>query len=198
MGLNNCYFGEADVDLHIRDSLRFHADVLRPTRKVVNLDGKALFDGSGRWELDMDADSVPLAFVNHWTASVLRNLDGHATGKVVVGGRKGLTYVLLRAAAQDASLTLPWTGARYTIKSDTIVMDTTAIIFPDVHLIDTEGHPVALKGSISHDQFRDFMLDLHVDANDALVFNKSGEGEMLQGKVYATGHVDVTGPDDGL
>ncbi len=198
MGLNNCYFGEADVDLHIRDSLRFHADVLRPTRKVVNLDGKALFDGSGRWELDMDADSVPLAFINHWTASVLRNLDGHATGKVVVGGRKGLTYVLLRAAAQDASLTLPWTGARYTIKSDTIVMDTTAIIFPDVHLIDTEGHPVALKGSISHDQFRDFMLDLHVDANDALVFNKSGEGEMLQGKVYATGHVDVTGPDDDL
>ena len=51
---------------------------------------------------------------------------------------------------------------------------------------------------IGHDQFRDFVLDLHVDANDALVFAKSGEGEMLQGKVYATGHVDVTGPDDDL
>lgn len=198
MGLNNCYFGEAEVDLHIKDSLRFHADVMRPTRKVVDLDGKALFDGSGRWELDMQADSVPLAFVNHWTANVLQRLDGNATGRVCVGGRKGLTYVLLRAAAQNASFTLPWTGARYTIASDTIVMDTTAFLFPDVHLSDAEGHPVSVNGSIGHDQFRDFVLDLHVDANDALVFAKSGEGEMLQGKVYATGHVDVTGPDDDL
>ena len=127
MGLNNTYFGDADVDLHIYDSLAFHADVYRPTRKVVNLDGKALFDGSGVWELNMDADSVPLAFINHWTTSVLRDLDGNATGKVIVGGRKGLTYVLLRAAAQNASLTLPWTGARYTIPEDTIVMDTMSI-----------------------------------------------------------------------
>ncbi len=198
MGLNNCYFGEADVALNIYDSLAFHADVYRPTRKVVNLDGKALFDGSGRWELDMDADSVPLAFINHWTSSVLRDLDGNATGKVIVGGRKGLTYVLLNAAAQDASLTLPWTGARYTIPHDTIVMDTTSIEFPHVHLQDAEGNPVEVYGAIYHDQFKDFKLDLHVDAHEALVFDSEKKGEMLQGHVYANGHVDVTGTEQDL
>ena len=198
MGLNNCYFGDAEVNLNIRDSLAFHADVYRPTRKVVNLDGKALFDGSGRWELDMDADSVPLAFVNHWTSGVLRDLDGNATGKVVVGGYKGLTYVLLRAAAQNASLTLPWTGARYTIPEDTIVMDTTSILFPHVRLHDTEGNLVEIDGGIYHDQFKDFNLDLHVDAHEALVFDSEEKGQMLQGHVYANGHVDVTGPDNNL
>ena len=198
MGLNNCYFGEAEVDLNIYDSLAFHADVYRPTRKVVNLDGKALFDGSGRWELDMTTDSVPLAFINHWTSSVLRDLDGNATGKVVVGGRKGLTYVLLRAAAQNASLTLPWTGARYTIPEDTIIMDTTSIEFPHVRLHDKEGNLVEIDGGIYHDQFRDFQLDLHVDAHEALVFDSEKKGEMLQGHVYANGHVDVTGPDNNL
>ena len=198
MGLNNCYFGDAEVALQIYDSLAFHADVYRPTRKVVNLDGKALFDGTGRWELDMDADSVPLAFVNHWTSTVLRDLDGNATGKVVVGGRKGLTYVLLRAAAQDASLTLPWTGARYTIPSDTIIMDTTSIQFPHVHLHDAEGNLVEIDGAIYHDQFKDFNLDLHVDAHNALVFDSEEPGQMLQGHVYADGHVDVTGPENDL
>ena len=198
MGLNNCYFGDAEVDLHIKDSLAFHADVYRPTRKVVNLDGKALFDHSGVWKLDMDADSVPLAFINHWTASVLRDLDGHATGKVIVGGRKGLTYVLLRAEAQDAHLTLPWTGARYTIAHDTIVMDTTAILFPDVHLTDAEGNAVEVTGGVYHNQFRDFALDLHVDAHEAIVFDNDKKGEMLQGKVYANGHVDVTGDENDI
>ena len=198
MGLNNCYFGDADVDLHIKDSLAFHADVYRPTRKVVNLDGKALFDHSGTWELNMDADSVPLAFVNHWTATVLRDLDGHATGKVIVGGRKGMTYVLLRAEAQDAHLTLPWTGARYTIARDTIVMDTTAILFPNVHLTDAEGNAVEVTGGVYHDQFRDFALDLHVDAHEAIVFDNDTKGEMLQGKVYANGHVDVVGDENDI
>lgn len=207
MGLNNCYFGEAEVDLHIKDSLAFHANVYRPitndqspisNRTVVDLYGKAFFDGSGVWELDMTTDSVPLAFINHWTSSVLHDLDGNGTGRVVVGGRKGLVYVLLNCAAQNASLTLPWTGARYTIAEDTIVMDTTAIIFPNVHLTDVEGNPIEVYGRINHDQFKTFDLDLHVDAHDALVFDNNKKGEMIQGSVYATGHVDVTGSDDDI
>ena len=198
ISLNNCWLGNAEVDLHITDSLAFHADVYRPDRKVVDLNGKALFNGRGVWELDMMADSVPLAFVNHWTSSVLTDLDGHGTGHVVVGGRKGVTYVLLRCAAQNASLTLPWTGARYTIAEDTIIMDTTAILFPNVHLTDVEGNQVEVNGGVYHDQFRDFTLDLHVDAHDALVFDNNKKGEMLQGSVYATGHVDVTGNEDDI
>ena len=201
MGLNNCLFGDAEVDLHIADSLAFHADVFKPhmPKKVrVDLDGKALFDGSGVWELDMQTDSVPLEFINHWTDAVLTDLDGYGTGRVVVGGRKGLVYVLLKQQAQDAHLTLPWTGARYTVKADSILMDTTSIIFPHVHLTDAEGNPVFLKGAIHHDQFHDFVLDLHADATDALVFASDEPGEMLRGSVYATGHVDVTGHESDI
>ena len=197
MGLNNCWFGDAEVDLHIKDSLAFHADVHRGSKTVVDLNGKTLFD-TKRWELDMQAHDVPLAFVNHWTSSVLQNLDGTATGHVVVGGWKGMTYVLLRAAAKNASLTLPWTGARYTIAHDTIVMDTTSIEFPQVHLTDQEGNKVDLDGAIYHNQFRNFALDLHVNAHNALIFDKEKRGEMLQGHVYAKGTVDVTGDENDL
>ena len=201
MGLNNCLFGEAEVDLHVADSLAFHADVFKPHlpgQKRVALDGKALFDGSGKWVLDMTTDSVPLAFVNHWTNTVLTDLDGYGSGKVVVGGEKGKVYVLIREQAHDAHLTLPWTGARYTIPSDSIIMDSTAIVFPDVHLTDAEGHPVRVRGDIQHDQFHDFVLGLHVDCTDALVFDSNKQGEMLRGKVYATGHVDVTGHESNI
>ena len=199
MGLNNVYFGDAEVDLHITDSLAFHADVYdQPDHKLVDLEGKALFNGIGTWNLDMQANAVPLSFVNHWTSAVLTDLDGTATGKVVVGGYKGYTHVLVRAAAKNASLTLPWTGARYTIPHDTIVLDTTTIRFPNVHLVDEEGNKVDLDGAIYHEQFRNFALDLHVDAHKALVFDKEASGEMLRGHVYADGHVDVVGEDKDL
>ena len=203
MGLNNCYFGEAEVDLHVTDSLFFHADVHRALpkereRNVVELDGKALLDKRGTWELVMQTDSVPLDFVNHWTNVVLHNLTGHATGQVIVGGYKEYVYVLLNAAAQNASFTLPWTGARYTVPHDTIVMDTTAILFPNVHAFDAEGNAVEVDGGIYHDQFRTFSLDLHVDAHDALVFDQDTPGEMIRGHVYASGSVEVFGPDMDL
>lgn len=209
MGLNDCYFGDAEVDLHIYPErqlinttlpaqLQFHADVNRPTRRVVGLDGEAFFDGSGRWKLDMQTDSVPLDFVNHWTSNVLHDLDGYASGQVVVGGEAGGVYVLVNAEAQNASFVLPWTGARYYIDSDTIVLDTTMIRFPQVHARDAEGHMVLVNGGIHHNQFRDFVLDLHVDTYNALVFNTNKQGEMLQGKVYANGHVDVTGHEDDI
>ena len=209
MGLNNCYFGEAEVDLHIFPTrtvndvslppqLQFHADVNRPTRRVVALDGEAIFDGSGRWKLDMITDSVPLDFINHWTSAVLDDLAGYGTGKVIVGGYADKVYVLIDQKAQEASFALPWTGVRYFIKEDIIRMDTTAILFPNVHLTDADGHPVVVNGGVYHDQFHDFNLDIHVDAYDALVFGQEKPGEMLQGKVYANGHVDVTGPDNDI
>ncbi len=201
MGLNNCLFGDAEVDLHVSDTLGFHADVYKPHLPevvMVALDGKAMFDKAGTWQLDMKTDSVPLNFVNHWTSEVLKDLDGHATGTVRVGGQNAKVYVLVNAEAQDAHLTLPWTGARYTIKADTIVLDSMAIKFPHVHLTDVEGHPVDLHGQITHDQFRDFHLDLHVNAREALVFDQDKPGEMLRGHVYATGRVDVTGPEDDI
>lgn len=200
MGLNDCLFGDAEVDLHITDTLGFHADVYRPVsrRKVVDLDGKAMLDAAGTWCLDMTTDSVPLEFINHWTSAVLHDLDGSGTGKVVVGGSVGQVYVLVKAEAKNASLTLPWTGARYTIPADTIILDTTAIIFPNVHLVDAEKNPVEVNGRITHTQFYNFNLDLHVDAHDALVFDNNRPGDMIQGHVYASGHVDVTGPDQNI
>ena len=77
-------------------------------------------------------------------------------------------------------------------------MDTTAILFPNVHLTDVEGNKVEVNGGVYHDQFKDFTLDLHVDAHYALVFDNNKKGEMLQGSVYATGHVDVTGNEDDI
>ena len=209
MGLNNCWFGDAEVDLYIYPSrkimekvlppqLQFHAEVDRPERHVVSLDGNAIFDGSGKWELDMDVDSVPLDFINHWTYTVLKDLDGHGSGRVVVGGRKGFVYVLLQTVAHNASLTLPWTDARYTIARDSILMDTTAILFPNVHLTDAYGNPVVVNGGVHHRQFKNFRLDIHVDAKDALVYNMNNQGDMLQGTVFATGHVDVTGGEQNI
>ncbi len=201
MGLNNCRFGDADVDLFIRDTLAFHADVYEPAthQTIVDLNGAALLDPMGTWRLDMQTRSVPLAFVNHWTSSVLYDLDGTATGHVVVGGDKKVgVYVLVRANAEEAGLTLPWTGVRYTIPSDTIVLDSTSIRFPEVHLTDEEGNPVMVNGEIRHTQFHDFVLNLHVDAMNALVYDKNASGEMIQGHVYASGKVDVTGSDDNI
>jgi len=150
------------------------------------------------WEIDIAADSVPLNLVTFWTGGILDDVQGTGYGNVHVFGRKMKTWVTTSVLAQDASFVLPFTGARYYF-TDTIALDTSAINFDHLVLHDAQQHTATLSGAITHELFQDFNLDLHVDCDRVLALDLPYDPQSLYyGRVYATGHVDVTGSDKDL
>ncbi len=171
-------------------------------KPTVHVDG-LVGDAYGHWRLDIYPDSVELGFVNHWVSSFLSDISGRATGYCKVwgyngkqpGGVKGV-WVEVKAKACEAGLTIPFTGGRYFI-NDSVLMDSTSILFPRLTARDKEGNPVEVYGEVHHDgSFKSLTYDVHAEPKRAIVLDLLMNGEDLySGKVYGNGVARVWGDD---
>ena len=151
------------------------------------------------FKIDIKTDSMPISFVEHWTHAFLQDYTGTVSGDVSVIGKKRKTWVLSHAKPNQASFVVPFTGCRYFV-NDTIVMDSTSIHFPHLTLYDEEDNKLAFDGTLTHNEyFRDFTLDLHAQCNHTLALHlPHAYGQLMEGKVYATGSVDIVGTDNDI
>jgi len=161
-----------------------------------------LADVSGRvvaaskyWELFIDANGMPLDFINFWTSGIVEQISGKAYGRVHLFGRNMLTWVTTRAFAENAALTVPYTGARYFF-SDSVFLDTCYIDFPSIHLSDGQGHHGVFSGRLNHTNFKHFNYQFNAKCNQLLALDLPASSKsMYYGKAYATGNVDISGND---
>lgn len=177
------------------------AKAVRPGRHTVHLDGEVC-NTDARWGLKIYPDSVDISFVSYWVGSFLSELQGRASGEVFVRGAKrapaadgSYTTVTLACLPHNASFVLPFTGARYFV-SDSIRLDSAAIVFNDMTLHDVEGNPVEFRGAVRHDgSFSNMDIDLTATPRRAIVLDlPEGSGEFY-GRVFANGVATVRGSD---
>lgn len=170
-------------------------DLTENRRTVAHVDG-LVRPKEPYWELNIHTDSANIAMVNHWTTGIVDQLEGRAFGDIHIFGRKMKTWVTLKAMAKDASLVVPYTGVRYHL-SDSIILDTTYISFPNVRIWDDEGHTGVVNGRLDHTLFKDMKYHIGINLNDMMALNLPYSSQSLfYGKAYATGHVDINGSDN--
>lgn len=179
-------------------SIIIEGNVDKGEHRVAHVDGLAE-PAKGRFLIDIFPDSIPIGFINHWTKDFLDNIDGTASGRVTVSGEGKKVWVITAVQAHDAQLTIPYNGCTYHF-SDSVYMDSTSIIFPDITLTDDEGNPLYFNGRISHDEyFRNFKLDLAGHCRHTLAFDfPAKSGQFMAGHVYADGDFFLEGPDYDL
>lgn len=149
------------------------------------------------WELFIHTDSTDMALLNFWTSSFLHEVEGRAFGDIHVFGGRMKTYVTGDLYAQNAALTVPFTGARYFF-SDSVHLDTASISFPSVHLRDAYGHTGRLHGAVFHDRFRSFSYAFDASFRNLMAINRPySSQESFYGQAFATGDLHLAGDDKG-
>jgi len=199
------WMDSASINSHVLGDVHATADWDRQTKQVMlyadvveNKDTVALLDGTvqgDKWHLNIHPDSVSLGFINGWTQEFLDNLQGRAWGEVQVFGQKKETHVLVKAFA-DASVGIGYIGTRYSVH-DSVFMDTTAIIFRDIHLKDDKQRELLFNGEVSHNgNFKDWKYRLKVHTDKAHVMSlPASKGQMFWGNVFASGDVYINGDE---
>lgn len=199
-GLNGYPIGDAVGKLTLDESnynILIDADVTEGEKKVAHMDGLVETMGEKKWGLDIYPDSISVAFINHWTSGFITDIAGRAFGEVHVFGQEKCTWVTAKAYADNVGLTIPFTGCRYYV-SDSVFLDSTAVIFPAMTLHDEERNELYLDGRLEHNEyFEDFKFNIFAQPKNALVFNLPyKQGEMLSGKTYASGEVRIEGDEE--
>ncbi|MCQ2311027.1 MAG: translocation/assembly module TamB [Paludibacteraceae bacterium] len=163
--------------------------------RIAGLTGQVVTSKPVYWELFIDANGAPLSFINRWTQGIIDGIDGRGYGHIHLFGSNLQTWVTARAFAKDATLTIPYTGCRYFF-SDSVILDTTYVSFPAIHLRDAEGHQGVVSGMLTHTQFENIQYHIGLKCRDLMAIDlQSDPQRMYYGRAYATGMVDIQGDE---
>lgn len=197
-GLNGTYLGDltaqAYLDRKEKTIIIEGAAVDSLEHTVAEVQGKVI-PAKKWWGLDIHCDSVDIGLIDFWTHDFFTHPQGRAFGDLQVFGQEHQTWVTAAIYGKDAQLTVPQLGSTFYF-SDSVFMDSTSILLPDIEVRDAEGNKGIFSGTITHTNFLNFNYNLNAQVNNMLALNLPYDPQALfYGKVYGTGNVNISGDD---
>ncbi len=143
--------------------------------------------------LDAEASHQDLQFLKLFLSGVFSELTGTFGGKMHLEGRLNAPRWYGKLGLEDAHLTVRPTKATY-IVTDTLEFDNNKILFKNILGHDTESGTAQLDGQVWHRNFKEFFIDLRINADNVIGLNtRSSDSPLWYGKTYASGIINISG-----
>jgi len=157
------------------------------------------YDPSARnLELLATVDDMPLDILNLFLKSFASEVDGMGSGSVEINSNKGVMSLYGSVMAEQASMTVDYLQSNFRF-SDSIRFDNNKLLFSNIQLRDNKDNRAVIDGYISHRSFKDFIIDLRIDADNTLVLDtRQKDNSLFYGTAYASGVITITGPSKDL
>ncbi|MDD5150188.1 MAG: translocation/assembly module TamB [Flavobacterium sp.] len=168
------------------------------------------FNASGNFEivnketildLKLELDKFNLGILSSLGGDVLSKIRGFTSGSATISGNLKKPEINGRLYVDKAGMTIPYLNVDYELSDRTIVdLTDEKFIFRNNTLTDTKYSTKGiLNGSISHNVFSDWKLDLTISSKRLLVLDtKDHEDAAYYGIAFINGNATIKGPTDGL
>jgi hypothetical protein len=159
------------------------------------IDNKTILD------LNLKLDKFNLGILSSLGGDVLSNIRGFASGNASIAGNLKKPEINGRLYVEDAGMTIPYLNVDYTLSNRTIVdLTDEKFLFRNDVLTDTKyGTKGTLNGSIEHNNFSDWKLDLAISSKRLLVLDtQDHEDAAYYGTAFIDGRANIKGPTNGL
>ncbi len=181
------------------DTISLAAQLQLGAVKTLDMKGYYQPDSLGSINFDIDFDQFRLAALNPLLSGTVENLRGYVNGGIQVSGNTGSPKVEGELDLPKVAFTVSFLQTDYNLTgSPKVKILPDRISFPDLVLRDSEyGTEGKVSGTVRHKNFRDFMLDLRVDAKELLALNtEASSNNAYYGKAFVSGVITVKGPAD--
>lgn len=151
--------------------------------------------------LDIYFDEFILKPLNPFGGGVITNIRGDVSGFANVSGRLEKPQIEGSLILNSGGLAIPYLNVDYAFQNNTAInLEKQSFIFDKALMSDVDYKTQAsLSGSISHNNFSKWALDLQIDSDRLLVLNTDLDEESIYyGTAFVDGSIDVLGPTDQL
>lgn len=170
-----------------------------------NINGKNTFNIDGFYnpeskEIDFSTtiDAFPLDVLNLVLGSFASGIRGYGSGSVKIAGPVSAPELRGSVLAGDASMTIDYLKTKFNF-SDSVIMDQTGFRFKNMAITDDKGNSATLNGYVAHTSFKDFEINLRINADNILSMDtRQKDNSLFYGTAYATGVISITGPATAL
>jgi hypothetical protein len=136
----------------------------------------------------LDVNHTDLYFLNTWTKSTFKELNGRAVGQLRLFGNLPDLDLEGETILENGKFIQAAVNTTFTIKSDTLWFKPGKMIFKDVEFYDERGHDGLMTCILDHNHFSNWKVDMTADVADMLVYDipKSDMSD-IYATVYAEG-----------
>ncbi len=205
LNINNADLGYLTFDIASDENFKkftLNAKVENKTTESFDANGSfEIVDKKTILDLNLILDKFNLGILSSLGGEVLSNIRGFASGKASVVGNLDKPEINGRLYVDNAGLTIPYLNVDYALNNRTIVdLADEKFLLQNNVLTDTRhGTKGTLNGSIEHNNFSDWKLDLAIRSKRLLVLDTpDSEDAAYYGIAFIDGLATIKGPTDGL
>ncbi len=170
-----------------------------------NKDGKNTFSVDGGYDPEKKhlgllaaVNEMPLDILNLFLKSFASDIEGLGSGSVKIISDNGNTSLQGSVLAEQASMKIDYLQSNFRF-SDSIRFDNDKIVFRNIQISDNNENKAVLDGNVSHKNFKDWFINLRVDADNIMVMDtRQKDNSLFYGTAYASGVIAIGGPANNL
>ncbi|MFV8393290.1 translocation/assembly module TamB domain-containing protein [Flavobacterium sp. LB2P6] len=152
-------------------------------------------------DLKLKFEKFDIATLNSLGGEVLSNIRGSISGNSTIDGNLKKPNINGRLFLDDAGITIPYLNVDYALSNNTIIdLTDEKFLFRNNTLTDTKyGTTGKLNGSIEHNNFADWKLDLAINSKRLLALDtQDSEDTAYYGTAFIDGIATIKGPTNSL
>ena len=198
MHINNFLVGDIDASTFLAGkTINLELSNIREGKKVIGIKG---FLGSDDKELTLRANlnEADLSILEPFLSDYLSDMGGTVTADLIVEGSLNFPVVIGSGRLNEGTVRINYLNTLYTVDGN-ILFEPNEISFRELILKDINGNRSRMRGGISHDYFRDFILDISANLENFQVLNTtSRDNGLFYGTAFVTGRLDIFGAANNL
>jgi hypothetical protein len=204
--INKCPLGDLNATSYWdkqKKAININADLTSKIRSSIT--GRHIANVTGAYypigdsiNLSVDGNHIPLNFLSSYMESFLGKIEGYGSGKVYIKGPMKKIGVYTKAYVENVSFGIDMLNTRYTF-SDSIFLSPQLASFKNIRIKDREGNIAIANGSITHDFFKDFKLDINVKTDKIIGMDIPVTADAyFSGIAYGSGTVRISGDENDV
>ncbi len=205
LSVNNLNLGDLNIDVTGDNTFKYfnvNSVLKNQDFESFSTDGVVILeDKSTQLDLNVRFNNFNMGAFGALGGDVITNIRGFVSGATKVAGNLEEPNVTGRLYLNKAGLKIPYLNVDYDFQSNSIVDVTeNRFAFRSIAISDViEKTTGELNGSIKHNKFADWVLDLNIKSDNLMVLNtKDNDESLYYGKAFINGNASISGPTNGL
>lgn len=167
-------------------------------RYPINMKGFYYPEDGGKLDFDAAFNGFDLKSVAPYLKSFSSQFEGGLHGNFAVNGTVNEPRVSGEAVFEDGLIKVDMFNTVYHF-SDTVFFEGNQILLKDFEFSDANKNSAFVNGTVSHDYFKDFAVDLSVESDNIMVMNTtSAISDNFYGTIFANVNGTVKGPVNNI
>ena len=202
LSFNNSFLGDASITLRsLQDAYTLSFSTIDKDLKTCSIEGLIFPQSDNNLSLNANFQKFPAATLDPIIGSALKEVGGEIGGSISIGGKWNKPMLEGELFLDHFRLSVPYLNVGYRLADRTrLTVNPTSFEFNPTLLTDENTITSAnFVGSITHQNFQFFALDLKLSSEGLLVLNTDNDFDnSYYGKAVLNGSAHIRGPAQSL